>query len=113
MTLKLVRRIKPLSIAEAEVSIAALDLDDRLKSRQYEVLIPLYLEQGRIQEAMALYDQIPGGRRRRANMRSRLIQECEARGRSEEAIPLYQEILELDPDNRAARAALDRLRQGH
>jgi hypothetical protein len=110
LTFKLVRRIKPLTIAEAEVSITALQLDDRLKSRQYEVLIPLHLEQGRIREALALYDQMPHGRRRRATIRARLIQECEARGRSEEAMPLYQEILEKDPDNHAARTALDRLR---
>ena len=56
-TARLIKRIKPLTIEEAEASIKALDLTEAEKSLQFAILAPLYAEEGALYKALAFYEQ--------------------------------------------------------
>ncbi|MCP4663003.1 MAG: tetratricopeptide repeat protein [bacterium] len=97
---KLVKRTKPLTAAEAEASIAALELDREYKSQRFDVLAPLYVADGNLEKTLILYEEV---RRQSPNTRSHaVVARCLAdiyrsRGQLEQAIVFYREALAISP----------------
>jgi len=59
-SVRLIKRITPLTVAEAASSIASLDLLEKYKSERYQLLIPLYAAEGDSERALDLYREAIG-----------------------------------------------------
>ena len=51
---RLLKRVKPLTAAEAHASISAIDLPEKYKTRKYKLLLSLYRKEGRLDKAVEL-----------------------------------------------------------
>jgi 4-amino-4-deoxy-L-arabinose transferase-like glycosyltransferase len=99
-TAKLIKRIKPLTVEEAEAIIAALDLPNKYKTVQYDILAPLYAQEGNFVKSISYYElalkhtQDPKVRVEYMLETGRMYLSL---GRMEEAIDAYQDALKLMP----------------
>jgi hypothetical protein len=99
---KLIKRVEPLTLNEAETTIAAIDLPEKHKILQYDVLAPLYAKEGDLAKALSYYDLAlehtldPQTRVEYLLEMGRLYLSL---GKTEEAISAYQEALILMPED--------------
>lgn len=107
-TAKLVKRIKPLTVMEAESSIEALELSDPYKAQQPAIMAELYASEGDLQKAMVQYGKI-SDEQERASIRRVLLEKSRTlKEQTNQAIALYQDTLKANPGNIDARLHLAR-----
>ncbi len=105
----LLKRIAPLTANEAATSIASLDLPGKYKTKKYLILSRLYAAEGRLDELVALRDEVA---RRSPSTKSRaavsfaLAGVYQTLGRHESAIAYYKEVQEIDPSHFWSRLKL-------
>ena len=54
ITIRLLKRVKPLTEAEAQASISAVNLPEQYKTQRHELLVSLYRKEGRLEKAVEL-----------------------------------------------------------
>ena len=54
---RLIKRLSPVTLQETQDVIRSIDVPEKYKSQQYELLAPLYLEAGQYDKALAAYRQ--------------------------------------------------------
>ena len=111
---KLIRRVKPLTANEAETTIAAIDLPDKFKILQFDVLAPLYAEEGDLIKSISYYEQALryGKPQTRVNYLGIIGRIYLSLGRTEEAIVAFQGILKIKQNNFYAHTRLAKIFQG-
>ncbi len=111
-TAKLVKRIRPLTIREAEDSFAALELPEINKSQKHGILADLYSENADWKQALQLYEeavsQAPDSRALARALRG-LSRIYRATGKHELAGPLYDRMLEINPRDASAHIHLAKI----
>lgn len=99
-TVTLIKRTKPLTAAEAESSIAALELGEEHKTQRFDVLAPLYVADGNLEKTFILHEEVrrqsPYTRSHSVVARS-LAESYRSRGQPEQAIYFYREALAISP----------------
>ncbi len=114
-TAKLVKRIRPLTIREAEDSFAALELPEINKSQKHKIMADLYSTSGDWKQALQLYEeavsQAPDSRALAKALRG-LSRIYRAMGKPELAGPLYERMLEINPRDANAHIYLARIYAG-
>lgn len=107
-TATLVRRIKPLTIEEAETAIAALDLPEADKWLQFTVLAPLFIERSlsENEDADIAYHPNVAVDPDSIDLWQSLAQALFDDAQYEEAGVIYQQILRIDPYRIDARLGL-------
>ncbi len=99
---QLLRRVKPLTAAEAEASISALDLPERYKSQKYEILVSLYDKEGRLDKLLELCARPQLGKAaaaRCATARVGLARTRKSEGKTADAIAELKAAMRLAPQN--------------
>jgi tetratricopeptide (TPR) repeat protein len=110
----LLKRIKPLTLQEAEDVILAVDLPEKYKFQQYEILAPLYAEEGDLVKSLSYYeqalkhDQTPRVRAENLNGMGRVYLSM---GRTEEAIVAFQNVLKINRFDFDAHTSLAKIFQ--
>jgi hypothetical protein len=97
MQIHLTKRIKPLSLVEAEDTLRAIDLDEKYKFQQYAVLAPLYAQTGRFDEALQSYQKALEYEPKNARLYFGLAGVYESLGRLQDAANAYRKVVELAP----------------
>ncbi len=103
---RLIKRIKPLTVEEAEASIAALELPDIYLSERFAVLGRLYAEHDDPERALAFHEEIllsSSDIQMKTRARRRLIHMYRQPGRIERAAAFYQEVLKRNPEDFTTR----------
>ncbi len=103
---RLVKRIKPLTIREAETSISALELAEVYKSRKYQLLATLYAREGQLDQVVRLWQQALEGDPGDVTARMRLAEAYGKLGSREQAIAELQRVIGLAPRSHLALRSL-------
>jgi|GEM_PF-3403280 len=104
--IKVIKQVKPLTIAETEQAIAAVDGPEKYKILQYDVLATLYEKEGDLKKAKMYYDQglsVSDLFQHVARTDIKYIEEVIS---YQDTIAGYQHILEGTPDNFDAHSNL-------
>lgn len=108
-SVKLIKRIKKVTVEEAESGIEALELREKYKSEKFLVLAPLFLAEGASDKALKYYE---GAVRESLDSQFwvgfvlKIADLYRDRGNTERAIAIYGTILQRDPRNTDARIGL-------
>lgn len=104
----LIKRVKPLTAEEAEVSVEALELSEQRKSKKYDLLGSLFLAEGNLEKAAELYEGalLHGGARSRGKARRTLVDIYSSLGRKGKVVDLYLGKLKANPNDIASRVLL-------
>jgi tetratricopeptide (TPR) repeat protein len=103
---RLIKRISPLTLEEAKDVIDSIDLAQKYKSQQYEVMAALYSEAGQPDEALAAYERaLLYARAPDAKLRFGLASAYASLGQDEKAAIEFQKVIEIDPNSDFARQA--------
>lgn len=105
-TAKVIKRMKPLTITEAEQAIAAIDGPDKYKLLQYDVLATLYEKEGDLIKAKMYYEQGLTVSELFKYFARTDIKHIEEVISYQDTIAAYQHVLESDPDNFDAHSNL-------
>ncbi len=112
---KLIKRVKALSLEEVEASRMALDLPADNLFQALATLSRAYAMTGYTEKALELYNMIQNTRTRRATRNhltkelAALAEQQDARGNRARAIATYQAVLQLKPRHATARERLREL----
>jgi len=120
-TTTLIKRIKPVSLEEVEASIANIDLPEEYEYQSNAALSRAYAAEGNTEMAIQFYRKVQNGTATpsmKSTTRNRLIKEFVAHAKTyrsqrdtAQAIALYEAVLQLDGQNRAAGNALRQLKE--
>ncbi len=105
-SIKIIKRVKPLTSREAEDSVAALDLPDKYKASKYEMLAELHARESNIAESLSLIDKVSNPSAR-AKIERRIEKTLRSPGEESIAsIPFYLRAVERNPSDVNARVRL-------
>ena len=102
---RLLKRVKPLTAAEAHASISAIDLPEKYKTRKYKLLLSLYRKEGRLDRAVELCeDEVQPHLSKAAfagclSARVDLARALKSEGKTMEAIAHLRTAMQLAPES--------------
>ena len=102
LTAYLLKRTAPLTIAEAQDVIRSIDLDQKYKFGQYQVLASLYARAGNFEKALETYRKAINYEPNDPQLYFGLAGSYAALGQSHEAIDAYLKVIELTPGSDVA-----------
>ncbi len=103
--IQVVKRIKPLTLAEAEEAIRSLNLDEKYKNGQYRVLAPLYAQAGQFDNALQAYQKALAYEPADARLYFGLAGVYASLGKMGNAARAYQQVIALAPESDLASRA--------
>jgi len=101
----LIKRIKPLTAKEAEDTIRSVQLDEKFKYQQYQVLLPLYEAGGRLEKALWAYQKALEYRPSDTSLYFGLARVYDALGQVENAASAYRQVIAIAPNSHLALLA--------
>ena len=97
---RLIKRVSPLTLEEAEDVIRSIDLAEKYKFQQYQVLAPLYAKAHQPDEALAAYKRaLIYASAPDAGLHFGLASAYASLGQNEPAALEYQKVIEIDPNS--------------
>jgi hypothetical protein len=98
----LLKRIAPLTLAEAQDVIHGINLDNKYKYGQYQVLAPLYAQAGEFNSALENYAKAIEYEPKDASLYFGLAGVYDALGQTDSAVGAYQQVVKFAPGTELA-----------
>jgi hypothetical protein len=106
--IRLIKRMAPLTLKEAQDVIRAIDLDEKYKTQQYKVLAPLYVKAGQWGNALTAYKKavkVTSKHNEKALYLFNIAQIYKKLGQRDKAAVEFEKVIELDPRSAWAQKA--------